>query len=337
MLKNIHLPKLAFGNSLATELRSPRGFEDIMTKYDSSMIDLEFKMLNFKLNSYEVDINGLSIMAVAGTPMRIKFAQPADNLSLYIPISGSSTLLGSKRIYLEASKTASMTSSITEGEDLSVNSFLILNIDRERLQQTASIMLGLPVELGGGGVDLDIINTRELNLKYGAFSFDSVFRALANSIDLYRHSMHLLGSSGIDELFYRNIVMLLVPEKFLENEYYSVKQNKSPHLIQKIIEYSAQYPEEKLTLTDMERMTGLSSRALQYAFRDILDTTPTIWIRKQKLTFARSLIIQNMGNMNITTVALTVRFGNLSIFARYYKEEFGELPSETLTKAKRFG
>ena len=145
---------------------------------------------------------------------------------------------------------------------------------------------------------------------------------------MYKADGELLQKLGIEDLFYRNIVMMLLPEKFFHE---TLKSNTtSSKAITKIIEFQANFPTHFLTLSDLETISGLGTRALQYEFQKKLQCSPLQWLRKQQLHIARKMIQDTTNQESITAIAINCGFSNASLFAKYYQIEFGELPSQTI-------
>lgn len=90
---------------------------------------------------------------------------------------------------------------------------------------------------------------------------------------------------------------------------------------------------EDLTLDDLASQAKITPRALQYAFRQYLNTTPMRYLRQQKLKQVNATLKTQSRDINVTQAAIASGFTNLGVFARYYQQEFGELPSRT----KRLG
>jgi len=89
-----------------------------------------------------------------------------------------------------------------------------------------------------------------------------------------------------------------------------------------------------LTLTDLETFINLSARSLQSAFKKQLGCRPMQWLTLQKLHKIHAALLNPHTGESVTAVAVTY-FPNLGDFARYYRRQFGELPSQT--RARRPG
>lgn len=85
-----------------------------------------------------------------------------------------------------------------------------------------------------------------------------------------------------------------------------------------------------LTLTEMERVSGLSARALQYAFMARFGCSPMQWQRKERLLGARQRVLSMGPGDSITSIAHSMGYSSSSAFSTLYKRQFGETPSETL-------
>jgi AraC family ethanolamine operon transcriptional activator len=77
--------------------------------------------------------------------------------------------------------------------------------------------------------------------------------------------------------------------------------------------------------------TGCSARTLQYAFHEVMQMTPMVYLRILRLNRVRSAL-QNTASTDtrVTQVATRWGFFHLGEFARDYQRLFGERPSETL-------
>ena len=81
-------------------------------------------------------------------------------------------------------------------------------------------------------------------------------------------------------------------------------------------------------------MTNVSSRSLFKSFRAARGYTPMTFAKMIRLKHARQLLGSGDSKASVAGVAFTCGFGNLGHFARDYREAFGELPSQTLARAR---
>jgi AraC-like DNA-binding protein len=89
------------------------------------------------------------------------------------------------------------------------------------------------------------------------------------------------------------------------------------------------------TVHEIADKLNTSARSLQLAFKKHREYTPMQFLRKSKLRMANKLIHQK-GDSNITVKEAAISAGifDLNRFGKYYAKEFGELPSETIKRAK---
>ncbi|MEO0913089.1 MAG: helix-turn-helix domain-containing protein, partial [Pseudomonadota bacterium] len=78
---------------------------------------------------------------------------------------------------------------------------------------------------------------------------------------------------------------------------------------------------------------GMSERTLGRRMNEVLNTTPAAFIRQSRLTLARDLLRLRHHN-TVAEVAYATGFASVSHFAKLYRGEFGETPSQTLRSTK---
>ena len=98
------------------------------------------------------------------------------------------------------------------------------------------------------------------------------------------------------------------------------------------------YPElrgaESVTLADLCAVSGVSERTVQYSFLEHTGQTPKTFIRSFQLERVRSALRENADGESIRVTAARWGFTHMGQFARYYRQQFGELPSETMRGGK---
>ena len=94
--------------------------------------------------------------------------------------------------------------------------------------------------------------------------------------------------------------------------------------VRRAIEFIDQNAHLPITIEDIARESRLSIRALQYAFRRHLDTTPIAYLRR------RSRCADPTTGATVLEIATTWGFAHPGRFATYYRETFGVSPKRTL-------
>jgi AraC-like DNA-binding protein len=97
----------------------------------------------------------------------------------------------------------------------------------------------------------------------------------------------------------------------------------------KLIEHD---PAEMLDLQSMSKATGLSPRTLQRTFQSEYGLCPQEWLRVERLNRARGDLLRAPHANSVTDTATRWGFFHLGRFSKYYRELFGERPSETLAR-----
>ena len=92
-------------------------------------------------------------------------------------------------------------------------------------------------------------------------------------------------------------------------------------------------PNDMLDLQSMSKATGLGERSLQRIFQTEYGLCPQEWLRIERLKRVRADLLDPHKNTSVTRIATRWGFFHLSRFSQYYRELFGEKPSETLTRA----
>ena len=92
--------------------------------------------------------------------------------------------------------------------------------------------------------------------------------------------------------------------------------------------------EEPLTVEEIAREVGVSSRALQAAFRALRGRSPYSMLTFVRLTRARELLMRDDPSLSVSQIALASGFAHLGRFAALYRKHFGETPSATRLRAR---
>jgi AraC family transcriptional regulator, ethanolamine operon transcriptional activator len=102
-----------------------------------------------------------------------------------------------------------------------------------------------------------------------------------------------------------------------------------------LVELAARYVEERqeyrTTVTEICQALGVGRRTLEYAFRDVVGTSPRAYFIQCALEAAHhKLQASSPSDRTVTEVATEFGFWHLGRFSVSYRIAFGETPSETL-------
>jgi AraC family ethanolamine operon transcriptional activator len=86
-------------------------------------------------------------------------------------------------------------------------------------------------------------------------------------------------------------------------------------------------------VSELCEAAGVSERTLQYAFKEAMGMSPIAYLNRLRLHQVRkSLRAATHASTTVTKEALRWGFWHLGNFSKAYRENFGELPSETLRR-----
>ncbi|MEM8981796.1 MAG: AraC family transcriptional regulator [Pseudomonadota bacterium] len=109
--------------------------------------------------------------------------------------------------------------------------------------------------------------------------------------------------------------------------------SERPESVGRVIDFVNAHASEDITMPQLVAVSGVSLRSLHTGFRQYFGYGPMAFVRKTKLRHCREqLLSANSTEATVGDIAAEWGFFQLSNFARNYRQEFGELPSETLSR-----
>ena len=323
------LPRLPFGETNSVVRTDLEAFQNLIATVIPSLN--KYEALNgegsFCYKSSAVNINDMKVVASANTPAEIEIADNAD-ITLKIPLHGKyTTQVGYRNYQWQARHSAIFLPFIARrGQDIEIGANLTINLSAERLQFVARCMLGASAEQS---IDFEFGRERLLPLNTQHVSFDEIFRQLCGQVDTLLDQPEILALTGIDDMFYRNIILMLQPDLFFQTcKATNVKHSRRE--LDHVCEYILANLCSALTLSEIERISGLSTRKLQYGFLDRFGCTPMQWVRDQRLNMVHHLLKNSKEGDSVTSIATAYGFTNLGAFANRYQQRFQQFPSATL-------
>jgi AraC-like DNA-binding protein len=330
------IPPLAFGNHKARTDFSTEALEERTSAVLGWGAAFRFMgpRQDFITRSASVRFHDLSLSSVSYPELETKVTCERT-LSLFVPVAGSrcNTLVNGMSIDAAPGEQAFFAPA---GQRLGYGgnrSLLIADFDRSRLLDTAATMAGVDA-LSQARLQLDVPQT--LPLRAGNMDLCAAFIHLSGMVDTADLNPLRLTDLGLDENIYRLIAMLFS----YQHSPYSAQSGRahsyaSTRQLSRVCEHVMANLDQRITLTDLERISGLTARSLQYAFRKHYGKTPMEWIRDERYVAARRLLQATASSYSVTEIAGKFLFPSLSQFAAGYKQRYGELPSETKTRARR--
>jgi len=91
----------------------------------------------------------------------------------------------------------------------------------------------------------------------------------------------------------------------------------------------------EISVSGIAAQLKVSMRGLEAGFREALGSTPTQYLRRIRLDAVRAQLLSPSESTTITDVAFNQGFFHQGRFTAYYRQAFGEMPSQTLRRSKR--
>ena len=109
----------------------------------------------------------------------------------------------------------------------------------------------------------------------------------------------------------------------------------APWVVRRIEEFIEAHWREPITIDRLAAEAGVSARAIFRAFERSRGYSPMAFAKTIRLKRAREILMSGDPGVNVTATAFKSNFASPSRFAKDYRDVFGELPSETLSRMRR--
>ena len=160
-------------------------------------------------------------------------------------------------------------------------------------------------------------------------------RDLYSIIDNSACDEEFLGRIGIDDIFYRMLAQFTIAQ--FEHTVSSPTPSRLPRsrrAVDIICDHIRQNIGKPLTIPRMEEISGLTGRALNYAFQSRFNCSPQEWQRSLLLDEAYRRLKSGDPQISIKGLSYELGFSSANSFSAHYKVRHRELPSETLNRSR---
>lgn len=314
------LADLPFGNANADVVTDSRAAADSLAAVCPSLCYVaEDKSVGFATKSAARRIGELAVMTSAITSAKIQ-VEDSKGWHLIIPLFGRSSM-STERLDLPVvgGRWGVLMPNIRRVSK-SAELIVAANLDIAKLRATAGIMTG--GSQGQGLIEerphsIDMRRQREI---FPAFQH---LCALVESTSANPDYARLL---GVEDAFYRWAVhaLALLPQ----DDAAALRPRDDGHHLDVICDLVRTAHDRPLTLTEMEQLSGLSARGLQYAFKGRFGCSPMEWQRRERMQLARRRVLFPAPGETITDIAYAMGFSSSAAFTTQYRRYFGETPSE---------
>lgn len=205
-------------------------------------------------------------------------------------------------------------------------SLIMWQVALEKLQSTAMSMFSTM-----DPVNLHLDEPRLLPIEVAGVRTDISWQAMLPLLQIHQDRPDILNHLGVEDILYRHTVMLLRPDLFEKNltNASDIKiKARSRKVLETLCECISEHLANRWTLTDLERLSGLSGRSLQLAFKSHFDTSPMGWIKEARLARVRQELLARP-DLPVEAIAQATGFQSMPVFFKAYKERYGETPGRT--------
>lgn len=202
-------------------------------------------------------------------------------------------------------------------------------VPEESLQEFAMARMGRPIRMSrhaayslrlrnGGRRLLTRLTDDALDLAHSLEPIGGISPELGSEI------YHSLLGSYVEQLF--DSTPLNKPEK-------SATEIRHHQLITACERLVLSGEDTDIAMAEIAKRSGYSLRSLELIFRRSVGMTPGRWFMTARLNGALRDLLSSEQDRTVSEVAMKWGFRHVSRFSQYYRNAFGELPSETLKRA----
>lgn len=105
-------------------------------------------------------------------------------------------------------------------------------------------------------------------------------------------------------------------------------------VVRRARDYVHERLDEPLQILDLCQVLGVSRRWLQRSFNEVMGLGPWAYLHTMRLNGARRMLLRATPGARVSDAVEAYGFWHLSRFSRDYRRQFGELPSQTLQRAR---
>ena len=136
-----------------------------------------------------------------------------------------------------------------------------------------------------------------------------------------------VGQQHVQHLFCENLLQLIPSLSVLP------QRSLLPGTVKRAVDYIHAHLEQPLSISQLVAISGASRRSLEQAFQRSLGSSPQRYIQRCRLNAIRQLLQRHRpGELQLSELAFRWGFTQPSHFTTAYKQAFGELPSQTLSR-----
>jgi len=126
--------------------------------------------------------------------------------------------------------------------------------------------------------------------------------------------------------------ILHLPSKKKNQLVENLQYHVDPLRVRRAEEYMRAHLSEAISIMDLVKVSTCSRNALFAAFKNFRGYTPMEFLKEQRLLRVHKKLTDSSPKGSVSYIAMACGFKDLSRFARFYRNRFGEYPSVTVQK-----
>jgi AraC-like DNA-binding protein len=271
-------------------------------------------------------------------PVALSFCQYSDRVQIDFPAAtfvrqqicfggAGRTSFGSTHIDIDANNWSAM---VPAGVDVSFDylpSFrqIIMWIESETLERSYAAMMGLPRARLSFDKQADV-RSPALQAMRRSVAF------LVDELEISGRDSSPLALAELQDVIVTRFLLAHQPQ-LIGDEPRPAPVASRPRM-RRLEEYLREHWNQPLTIETLAETTGIGARSIFRYFKETRGCTPLDYMKTLRLEQARKALQQPCEETTVSSEALRCGFNNMGHFAKDYRRKFGELPSETLFKAR---
>ena len=329
--------RLIFGNELAQSFDNPSQWSDYVnsTLAGVASVDTPKNKKDFYSNGRIQKVGNVRVGVADRSSTYIKRNKIDESIiTLSIPLSGSREFICGKKSFNAFAKKSMFLS----GTDDPFSYYSDGGMDLVIFMQTDCldrIIKANKILQSNGLRKIDYSHSQMIETDHLSHDFIETYIQISEIFDDLKGMDSEISRLGLDDLIQRIFLNIIADNNNFRADNMQSDDKMIDHTtLDMVCDAVGNYSNKVMTITEMQELTGLSTRALHVAFRKRFDCTPREWQRNEHLNRAREMLLSNSSNMSVSEVAHHQGFVSEKTFTRFYLTRFGELPSETLRRKK---
>lgn len=316
---NVKIPKLPIWDASAENFSDDARFSSALwEKINCAGSTVSFSSANSISRLFSTNVGNVTITSVASTP-HTEVIDLTEGMILILPINGEVEIVGSR----VSERVIGGKSSAILGEG--VWSLQSSPVSYVRIYFPRKIAKKLTSKLISEHQGQSFIESKDsLLLAYPDPDY------MCDLIELI-HISHKLEQRGLGKVISSELALVKLIENLFASNHRSYNRHDigkgdqdTTEQITKAILYDLTKP---LSLCEMEKITGVSRRSIQYSFKRRYGMSPIAWQLRERLTVAHAALVDSRDLRTITQIAFDLGFASSSTFSLYFRRQFGVAPS----------